>query len=196
MKKLFRLMLAAVLMLTPMTSMAAESTFPLMYADAADENSYSDAIYDAENSPVVDWTDDVVWELSEDVPKLEDVDWKVLSDEDLTEVINHSTYEEVGWFLLGLSDDDLEEILMRDTTLIYPIYTFKDTGETTIDENGEEVPLQEQGILAEHYYEHAISSVMSTFKWEDATGTYKGTADGYFYFRIKQDGTKVTDLTV
>ena len=98
--------------------------------------------------------------------------------------------------MLGLSDDDLEEILNRDTTLIYPIYTFKDTGETTIDEAGEEVPVQEQGILAEHYYEHAISSVMSTFKWEDATGTYKGTADGYFYFRIKQDGTKTTDLTV
>ena len=37
---------------------------------------------------------------------------------------------------------------------------------------------------------------MSVFKWEDATGTYKGTADGYFYFRIKQDGTKTTDLTV
>lgn len=37
---------------------------------------------------------------------------------------------------------------------------------------------------------------MSVFKWEDATGTYKGTADGYFYFRIKKDGTKTTDLTV
>ena len=181
---------------TPMTAIAAESTYPLQYVNAAEENNLSDALYDTEHSPVVDWTDAVVWELSENVPKLEDVEWKELSDEELTEVINHSTYEEVGWFLLGLSDDDLEEILTRDTTLIYPIYTFKDTGETTIDETGEEVPVQEQGILAEHYFEHAISSVMSTFKWEDATGTYKGTADGYFYFRIKQDGTKTTDLTV
>ena len=196
MKKFIWLMITAVLMLTPMTAIAAESTYPLQYVNAAEENNFSDALYDTEHSPVIDWTDAVVWELSENVPKLEDVEWKELSDEELTEVINHSTYEEVGWFLLGLSDDDLEEILSRDTTLIYPIYTFKDTGETTIDETGEEVPVQEQGILAEHYFEHAISSVMSTFKWEDATGTYKGTADGYFYFRIKQDGTKTTDLTV
>ena len=196
MKKFIWLMLTAVLMLTPMTAIAAESTYPMQYVNVAEENNFSDALYDTEHSPVSDWTNAVVWELSEDVPKLEDVEWKALSDEELTEVINHSTYEEVGWFLLGLSDDDLEEILNRDTTLIYPIYTFKDTGEITIDEAGEEVPVQEQGILAEHYYEHAISSVMSTFKWEDATGTYKGTADGYFYFRIKQDGTKTTDLTV
>lgn len=49
--------------------------------------------------------------------------------EEMTEVINHSTYEEVGWFLLGLSDDEFEKILERDTTLIYPIYTFQDTGD-------------------------------------------------------------------
>lgn len=189
-------MLAAVLMLTPMTAFAAENTYPLQYADTAENSNFSDALYDTEHSVTVDWTDQVVWELSEDVPAIEDVDWKSLSDEELTEVINHSTYEEVGWFLLGLSDEDFEEILERDTTLIYPIYTFKDIGEMTTDETGEEVPLQEQGILAEHYYEYALHSVMSTFKWEDATGTYKGTADGYFYFRIKQDGTKTTDLTV
>ena len=194
MKKYIWMMLAAVLMLTPMTSMAAESTYPLNYVNTAGENDFSDALYDAEHSPTSDWTNYVVWELSENVPKIDDVDWKSLTDEELTEVINHSTYEEVGWFLLGLSDEDLEEILTRDTTLIYPIYTFSDDGKITLDENGEEV--QEQEILAEHYYEHAIGSVMSVFKWEDATGTYKGTADGYFYFRIKQDGTKTTDLTV
>ena len=196
MKKLLKWMLAAVMMLTPMTAYAAENNYPLQYVNVAEESDFSDALYDTEHSVTVDWTDAVVWELSEDVPKLEDVNWKEMSDEDLTEVINHSTYEEVGWFLLGLSDEEFEEILARDTTLIYPIYTFKDTGETTIDETGEEVSVQEQGILAEHYYEHAISSVMSTFKWEDTTGTYTGTASGYFYFRIKQDGTKTTDLTV
>ena len=186
MKKLLGLIFAAVVMLTPMTSFAAESTYPLHYIPAAEENDFSDALYDTEHSEITDWSEAVVWELSEDVPKLEDVDWKVLTDEALTEVINHSTYEEVGWFLLGLEDEELEEILERDTTLIYPIYSFKDNEDGT----------QEQEILAEHYYEHAIGSVMSVFKWEDATGTYKGTADGYFYFRIKKDGTKTTDLTV
>ena len=186
MKKLLGLIFAAVVMLTPMTSFAAESTYPPHYIPAAEENDFSDALYDTEHSEVTDWSEAVVWELSEDVPKLEDVDWKVLTDEELTEVINHSTYEEVGWFLLGLDDEELEEILERDTTLIYPIYRFKDNEDGT----------QEQEILAEHYYEHAIGSVMSVFKWEDATGTYKGTADGYFYFRIKKDGTKTTDLTV
>ena len=186
MKKLLGLIFAAVVMLTPMTSFAAESINPLHYIPAAEENDFSDALYDTEHSEVTDWSEAVVWELSEDVPKLEDVDWKVLTDEALTEVINHSTYEEVGWFLLGLEDEELEEILERDTTLIYPIYSFKDNEDGT----------QEQEILAKHYYEHAIGSVMSVFKWEDATGTYKGTADGYFYFRIKKDGTKTTDLTV
>lgn len=196
MKKVLSLILTAVLMLTPMTCIAAENTYPLQYVSAEKANSFEDAVYDVVHSDVVDWSEQVVWELSEDVSKLEDVEWESLSDEELTEVINHSTYEEVGWFLLGLSDDEFEEILERDTTLIYPIYTFQDTGETTIDENGEKVPVQEQGILAEHYYEHAIRSVMTTFKWEDTTGTYTGTASGYFYFRIKQDGTKTTDLTV
>lgn len=196
MKKLLKLMLAAVLLLTPMTSMAAESSFAVPYDYVAEESMYSDAVYDTENSAVVDWSDKVVWELADDAPSIEDVDWKELSDEELTEVINHSTYEEVGWFLLGLSDGEFEAILERDTTLVYPIYTFKDTGEYTMDEDGNEVPVQEKGILAEHYYEHALSSVVSAFKWEDTTGTYTGTADGYFYFRIKQDGTKTTDLTV
>ena len=196
MKKVLMSLVALLLMLTPITSFAAETDFAVPYISYEEENYYEDAVYDTENTKVVDWSDKVIYELVEDVPKFEDVDWKGLSDEELTEVINHSTYEEVGMFLLGLSDEDFEEILTRDTTLIYPIYTFKDTGETIIDENGEEVAVQEHGILAEHYYEHAIGSVMSVFKWEDATGTYKGTADGYFYFRIKQDGTKVTDLTV
>ena len=197
MKKGLMSLVALLLLLTPMTSYAAETDFVVPYTlDNTEENYYEDAVYDTENTKVIDWSDKVIYELVEDVPKLEDVDWKGLSDEDLTEVINHSSYEEVGMFLLGLTDEEFEEILTRDTTLIYPIYTFRDTGETIIDENGEEVPVQEQGILAEHYYEHAIGSVMSTFKWEDATGTYKGTADGYFYFRIKKDGTKITDLTV
>ena len=197
MKKGLMSLVALLLLLTPMTSFAAETDFVVPYTlDNTEESNYEDAVYDTENTEVVDWSDKVIYELVDDVPKLEDVDWKGLSDEDLTEVINHSSYEEVGMFLLGLTDEEFEEILARDTTLIYPIYTFRDTGETIIDENGEEVPVQEQGVLAEHYYEHAIGSVMSTFKWEDATGTYKGTADGYFYFRIKQDGTKVTDLTV
>lgn len=197
MKKGLMSLVALLLLLTPMTSFAAETDFVVPYTlDNTEESNYEDAVYDTENTGVVDWSDKVIYELVDDVPKLEDVDWKGLSDEDLTEVINHSSYEEVGMFLLGLTDEEFEEILTRDTTLIYPIYTFRDTGETIIDENGEEIPVQEQGILAEHYYEHAIGSVMSTFKWEDATGTYKGTADGYFYFRIKKDGTKITDLTV
>ena len=124
-----------------MTCIAAENTYPLQYVSAEKENSFEDAVYDVVHSEVIDWSEQVIWELSEDVPKLEDVEWESMSDEKLTEVINHSTYEEVGWFLLGLSDDEFEEILERDTTLIYPIYTFQDTGETTIDENGEKVPV-------------------------------------------------------
>ena len=187
MKKGLMSLVALLLLLTPMTSFAAETDFVVPYTlDNTEENNYEDSVYDTENTGVLDWSDKVIYELVDDIPKLEDVDWKGLSDEELTEVINHSSYEEVGMFLLGLSDEEFEEILARDTTLIYPIYTFTDKEDGT----------QEQGILAEHYYEHAIGSVMSTFKWEDATGTYKGTADGYFYFRIKKDGTKITDLTV
>lgn len=197
MKRLLSFILAAALVATPMTSMAAESSLTVPYETTAN-GAFSDAVYDTarENTEVQDWSDQVVWELEEDIPALEDVDWKRLSDEELTEVINHSTYEEVGWFLLSLSDEDFGEILQRDTTLIYPIYTYRDTGQYEVDENGNEIAVQEQGILAEHYFEHAINSVMNVFKWEDATGTYGGTADGYFYFRIKQDGTKTTDLTV
>ena len=190
MKKVLSLILAAVLMLTPMTGIAAENTYPLQYVSAEKANSFEDAVYDVVHSDVVDWSEQVVWELSEDVSKLEDVEWESLSDEELTEVINHSTYEEVGWFLLGLSDDEFEEILERDTTLIYPIYTFQDTGETTIDENGEKVPVQEQGILAEHYYEHAIRSVMTTFKWEDTTAPIQVLPADIFIFVLSRVGPR------
>ena len=46
MKKLLGLMLAAVVMLTPMTSFAAESTYPLQYVPAAEEENFSDALKD------------------------------------------------------------------------------------------------------------------------------------------------------
>ena len=48
MKKFIWLMLTAVLMLTPMTAIAAESTYPLQYVNAAEENNFSDALYDTE----------------------------------------------------------------------------------------------------------------------------------------------------
>ena len=147
MKKGLMSLVALLLLLTPMTSFAAETDFVVPYTlDNTEESNYEDAVYDTENTGVLDWSDKVIYELVDDVPKLEDVDWKGLSDEELTEVINHSSYEEVGMFLLGLTDEEFEEILSRDTTLIYPIYTFTDKEDGT----------QEQGILAEHYYEHAI----------------------------------------
>ena len=60
MKKFIWLMLTAVLMLTPMTAIAAESTYSLQYVNAAEENNFSDALYDTEHSPVIDWTDAVL----------------------------------------------------------------------------------------------------------------------------------------
>lgn len=191
MKKIFRLILTAVLLLAPMNCMAAESTWKVRcQSETIKTSSFTDAVYDADRETPVDWSDKVEWELSDDVARLEKTDWKVLSDEELTEVINHSTYEEVGHFLLQLSDEDFEEIIKRDTTLIYPIYRFEDVKEKDGSIS------QRQVVLAEHYYEYALQSVVKTFKWEDTTGTYGGTASGYFYFRIKQDGNKTTDLTV
>ena len=146
MKKFLSVMLAAIMLLMPINSMAASG-------QTGETDAFIDAIYDGENTPeqkVKDWSDQVTWEVAEDVPALEDVDWKTLSDEELTDVINHSTYEVVGMFLLGLSDEEFEEILERDTTLIYPIYSFRDTGEYTTDAEGNQVPVQEQTILADH----------------------------------------------
>lgn len=191
MRKILMGLTVLFLTMTPLPCLAAEGVLTL---DST--SSYEDARYDTKNPEIKDWSDKVMYELVDDVPKLSEVDWKNLSDEDLTEVINHSSYEEVGWFLLGLPEEDFEEILERDTTLIYPIYSYTDTGEVTIDADGEETPIQKKEVLAEHYYEYALQSVVTTFKWENASGTYKGKADGYFYFRIKKDGSKTTDLTV
>ena len=57
-------------MLTPMTGIAAENTYPLQYVSAEKANSFEDAVYDVVHSEVVDWSDQVDWELSEDVPRL------------------------------------------------------------------------------------------------------------------------------
>ncbi len=165
MKKFIWLMLTAVLMLTPMTSFAAEK---------ADASEYKIKFVQT------------ITEVS---------DWKSLSDEDLTEAINNSTDEEVGWFLLGLSDEEFEAILLRESPLIYPVMGFSDTGEFYYDETGEKWPVQKKEILADNYYEYAIKSVMSVFSWAD-NGYYTGTADGMWRLRIYKEGSQITSLKI
>lgn len=195
MKKILSLMLAAVMMLTPMTSMAAESSFAVPYSDDKEElGTYTDAVYDAADNSTTDLSDAVVWTV-EDPGNILKVDWKELSDEELSDVINHSTDEQVAMFLYSLTDEEFYDVIERETPLKYPVYQFTDTGEYEETEEGL-VEKQTQEILAEHYYEYALNSMASALSWSDTTGNYEGTASGYFYFKIKQDGTTITNLTV
>lgn len=165
MKKYVLMILAAVLMLTPMTCFAAETTYPRSQ------------------------------KLQFDLTISEVDDWKTLSDEELTEAINNSTDEEVAWFLIGLPEEEFEEILTRESPLIYPVEGFRDTGEYYTDENGEEWPVQEKEILADTYCEYALRSVVGLFSWTD-DGYYRGTADGMWRLRIYQDGSQIASLKI
>ena len=165
MKKLLGLMLAAVVMLTPISSLAAET-----------KNTIPDRL-----------------KFSQSISEIDD--WKTLSDEELTEAINNSTDEEVAWFLIGLPEDEFEEILTRESPLIYPVEGFSDTGEYYIDEYGEEWPVQEKEILADTYCEYALRSVIGMYSWTD-DGYYSGTADGMWRLRIYQDGSQIASLKI
>lgn len=131
-------------------------------------------------------SDDIIWKLEHSKNISEVEDWRRLSDEELTEVINYSSEFQVAQWLCSLTEDEFYDVIERETPLKYPVYQFTDV-------DGEE---QKKEVLAEHYYEYALSSLASPMAWEHASGTYQGTASGKFYFRIKQDGTKITDLTV
>lgn len=188
MKKCFLSLAVLLLMMTPLTSYAAEAEFVLPYmADI-------DAVYDTEASSKENSEDMVVWTL-EEVGNILEVSWQELSDEELSDAINHSTDEQVARFLHNLSEEEFADIIKRETPLKYPVYQFTDTGEYEETEDGL-IEIQTQEILAEHYYEYVLNAMISPLSWSDTTGKYEGTASGYFYFKIKQDGTTVTNLTV
>lgn len=193
MKKILTLMTAAVMMLMPMTGMAAENSWDVPYNEEKLET-YIDAVADVTDDPTKDLSNEVVWKV-EDPGNILEVDWKKLSDEELSDLINHSTDQQVARFLYSLTEEEFCNIITRETPLKYPVYQFTDTGEYEETEEGL-VEKQTQEILAEHYYEYVLNSMLSTLSWSDTTGNYEGTASGYFYFKIKQDGTTVTNLTV
>jgi len=195
MKRILSFILAAVMMLTPITCMAAESTFAVPYVgEEQAQNEYGNAVYDTAEQTITDLSDSVAW-TEENPGNILEVNWKELSDEELTDVINHSTDEQVARFLYSLSDKEFYDVIERETTLKYPVYQFTDTDEYEITEDGF-VRKQKKEILAEHYYEYALNSMVSLLSWSDTTGRYEGTASGYFYFKIKKDGQTLTNLTV
>ena len=148
---------------------------------------FEDGIYDTvgEEHRLLYTSDSIV-----EYQHIDEVDWKNMSDEELHSTLLHNEDEDIGMFLLGLSDDDFYEIIERDTVLKYPVYTFTDTDETYIDEYGEEVPVQIQEVLYEQYWEKAVRSCMSLFAWTD-DGYYQGNASGYFYIEIKRGSDQI-----
>ena len=182
MKRILSLMLAVVMMIVPSTvSMAAESTSAVPYTESVGEQEdYSDAVYDLNDSHLTDLSSSIVWTV-EDPGNILEVNWKELSDEELTDVINHSTDEQVAMFLYSLTEEEFYDVIERETTLKYPVIQYTDTDEYEITAEGL-VRKQKEEILAEHYYEYALNSMVSLFSWSDSTGRYEGTASGYFYF--------------
>ncbi len=160
MKRILCFILAAVMALPPITCMAAESTFAVPYAGKEQaQNEYGNAVYDTAEQIITDLSDSVVW-TEENPENILEVNWKKLSDEELTDVINHSTDEQVARFLYSLSDKEFYDVIERETTLKYPVYQFTDTDEYEITADGL-VRKQKKEILAEHYYEYALNSMVS-----------------------------------
>ena len=196
MKRALSLMLAVVMLFVPATvSMAAENTSAVPYTESDGvQVAYPDAVYDTQENSAADLSASVVWTV-EDPGNILEVNWKELSDEELTDVINHSTDEQVAMFLYSLTEEELYDVIERETTLKYPVMQYTDTDEYEITADGL-VRKQKVEILAEHYYEYALNSMVSLLSWTDSTGRYEGTASGYFYFKIKKDGQTLTNLTV
>ena len=195
MRKYILSLAAMVMLLSPMTCFASENSSVLPYSgNFSEQDEYADAVYDSEHSNVNDISNEVVWTL-EDTKNILETDWKSLSDEELTDAINHSSDQQAAKFLDGLTEEEFYSVIERETPLKYPVYRFTDLDEYEMTENGLEQK-QKKEVLAEHYYEYLQSYLVDPLSWSDSTGNYEGTASGYFYFKIKQDGTTVTNLTV
>lgn len=130
--------------------------------------------------------------------KITEIDWKKVSDEELTNSINATSNEELAVFLKSLSEDEIEEILKRETPLIFPRTVGTQTGETYVDENGETWPEVKFETTHERYFDYLMEIETDEYSLQqvdwDNTG-YDGTGTGHFFLKIIGDG-KTTSMKV
>ena len=146
-KKLFVLTVFSVLMLMPISVGATE-----LYTDTDIAEEYT-------------------------LPRIYDVDWKNIDDKELNILLDEMTDAELTEFLFSLEDDDIYEIIERDTLLAYPVY-------------GADIPLidteeaHDVYVLYNHYYEKLFQDAIMPLDWDNDTNNYSGSADGKCYIRI------------
>lgn len=106
-------------------------------------------------------------------------DWKGLEDEELNEIIGNSDDVDVARFLVRLSEQDLAEILKRETMLLNPITFYKPV------EGSKDDVYTEQEIESHKIYWEYLMSLANQPSPMSVIATSK---TGYFYIVIEGDG--------
>lgn len=103
--------------------------------------------------------------------------WKDYNDEELNKIIGNSDDIDVASFLCSLTEEELEEILAKDTMLLNEITFYKTTD---FNENESDLTIESKKIYWEYLLELAYTPQPSA--------VIADTKTGYFYLQIKGDG--------
>lgn len=129
----------------------------------------------------------IIKENKRQYEELTNLDWKNMSDEELSNKLLEYNVRYIGYFLLSLSETDLELILSKNTILKVPTETGK---VYQINDNSEVNEINDsEPIIYKHLYESAIKKA-SEMSISEAYVSRSG------YFNIKFKGSGVTDYTM
>lgn len=112
-----------------------------------------------EKSQQSGWVSNVNLENTEKT--INDVDWKSIDDNELDTAISNTSEEEMATFLGSLNQEETDLLLSKKTALITPRIVGTPTGETYVDENGEELPKIDFETTHEMYFDY-LTQVRAT----------------------------------
>ncbi len=122
-------------------------------------------------------------DIAEEKKTIKDIvnEWKDIEDEELNDIIGNSEDIDIANFLLDLSEEELKEILSRNTMLLNTITFYKPiVAEIAEDEVEQEVESKET------YWKYLISLANKPMTLAAGTAT---TKTGYFYIVIEGNGS-------
>ncbi len=126
------------------------------------------------------------------------VDYKRISDEKLTEAINATSNEELALFLRKLNEKETEELLKRDTPLIYPVSVANPVNQ---EDSGEDMVVMLPKEV-ERYYDYLMelevkeqTTEIQPLAWGESDTSYAGRGNGIFYVAINKDNVRQTFIT-
>lgn len=115
-------------------------------------------------------------EITEKITDVYDT-WKDYCDKELSYIIGNSDDLDVAAFLCSLTEDELEEILSKDTMLLNEITFYEPTD---FNENESDLVVESEKIYWEYLFELAYTP--------QPLAVVADTKTGYFYLQIKGNG--------